>query len=200
MTRREARALFILAGIRINGIRRIPNQYLPQIYTKDRLENPWWQIETPKGNIDIGRLKHSIYIDWSGTPIRQIITKDDVMKGETVVYAFGYPKAVEYLETIDKIMRCMIMKSNISFGIELNTLCLDCGVWNQRPRSDSGRCAHCQIQYAKSLGLPVLESTEDNRQDEIELKNVTIQIERSDEVLEQQRIQMERRNPDEPVI
>lgn len=70
-------------------------------YDQDR-EDPWWLIKTPRGMIQIGWRYRVINIDWSETPVRQIITQDDVTKSTTNVHAWSVAKAIEYLTELRK--------------------------------------------------------------------------------------------------
>jgi hypothetical protein len=90
-------AMFKQAGLAIEKHREITNGYFPRCYTKSVAENPWWLVKTPWGFIEIGWRKRVISIDWSGTPLRMIITQDDVTKSETMVHAWTEEKCVEYL-------------------------------------------------------------------------------------------------------
>lgn len=149
MKREEAEAMFILAGIKILEIEQHQNQYYPLRFVQDRLDNPWWHVKTTKGWILFGWRKRVISFHWEGTPIRQIITQDDVTKNYVCVHAWSYAKAVEYLTTFARIMQIQIMNANLVDGIEQNTLCLTCGIWNAKVRSSEGRCEECHLDYLR---------------------------------------------------
>ena len=60
----------------------------------------WFLVTTKIGVIKIGWRKRVIEIDWSETDIRRIISDDDVTKDQTMIHAWGYEKAAEYLEAL----------------------------------------------------------------------------------------------------
>lgn len=69
--------------------------------------NPWFEVTTPKGIIQIGWRKRVINIDWSG--LDNIIHADTLCnegdittRGISFIHAWGYEKAKEYLSTILK--------------------------------------------------------------------------------------------------
>lgn len=99
MTEQHVKALFLLAGIEIGGLWETANNYWPDspAYSEVRRDNPWWLVKTPHGLIHLGWRKRVISLDWTDTPLRQVITQDDVTKDETLVHAWTYAKAVEYL-------------------------------------------------------------------------------------------------------
>ncbi len=47
--------------------------------------------------VQIGWRKRVINIDWTDTPIRKVLTEDDVTKSESMVHAYSTMKALEYL-------------------------------------------------------------------------------------------------------
>lgn len=106
MQENKMQALFALAGIEVSNYWELPNNYWPESYVELRQKSPWWLIKTSKGLIKIGWRKRVISINWSDTPIRQIITDDDVTKDDCLVHAWSYLKALEYLtklaETINQ--------------------------------------------------------------------------------------------------
>jgi hypothetical protein len=84
------------AGIPIIGeLRELPNQYW-----KEPGCHPWWFVRTHPGWIEIGWRKRVISIDWSDTPIRGIVTQDDLTKSQIMVHAYSMEKALEYLTTL----------------------------------------------------------------------------------------------------
>lgn len=94
-----ARGLFAIAGIEIESIFKLANEYWPEHpdYEEIRRKNPWWLIKTRYGLIKIGWRKRVIKIDWSDTKLEKIITADDVTKDKSRVHAWTYTKALEYL-------------------------------------------------------------------------------------------------------
>jgi hypothetical protein len=95
LTEETVRAWFVSAGFKkpekmhclING------------YDPDR-EDHWWLVKIHQGYIEIGWRKRVINIDWSETPLRKVITADDVTKEDTMVHAWSVAKAVEYLTEV----------------------------------------------------------------------------------------------------
>jgi hypothetical protein len=98
----QARGLFAVAGIPVSRMWKLENGYWPdgEHYDQVRKENPWWLVKTPDGMIAIGWRKRVIQIDWADTPIRMTVTEDDVTKSETMVHAYSYGKALEYLAAL----------------------------------------------------------------------------------------------------
>lgn len=99
MKEAQLRAIFLLAGIDLSSVFELPNGYWPDVpdYAELRRESPWWLVRTSAGLVKIGWRKRVIEIDWSDTPVRRELTTDDVTKSETLVHAYSYSKAVEYL-------------------------------------------------------------------------------------------------------
>lgn len=106
MTEQQVRAIFLLAGIEVTGAYKTENGYWPSHpnYDEMRRKEPWWLVKTAAGLVHIGWRKRVISIDWSDTTIRQEITKDDVTKSETLVHAWTYAKAVEYMSHLARLM------------------------------------------------------------------------------------------------
>lgn len=102
MNEEQARALFVLAGIPVTRLHRLENKYWPDNahYADVRRNSPWWLAVTPFGPIQIGWRKRVISINWEDTPARQVVTADDVTKGDDHVHAWSYAKALEYLTTL----------------------------------------------------------------------------------------------------
>jgi hypothetical protein len=63
-------------------------------------EDHWWLVKVDQGYIKIGWRKRVINIDWSETPLRKIITPDDVTKSGDMVHAWSIAKAIEYLTEV----------------------------------------------------------------------------------------------------
>jgi hypothetical protein len=106
MNEAQMRALFLLAGIEISSVFELPNGYWPDTpnYAELRRESPWWLVRTAAGLVKIGWRKRVINIEWDDTCVRQIVTPDDVTKEDTMVHAYSYGKAVEYLTTFRRSM------------------------------------------------------------------------------------------------
>jgi hypothetical protein len=100
MTEEQARALFLLAGFKVSRFHRLENKYWPEAYIEERRKSPWWLAITEFGPIEIGWRKRVISINWEDTPARVILSEDDVTKEETLVHAWSYVKALEYLTAL----------------------------------------------------------------------------------------------------
>ena len=104
MKHEEVKGLFALAGIKVLNIKPLPDGYgySPEDprYFETNPRGVWWFVKTTNGWIEIGWRKRVININWEDTPIRKIITTDDVTKSETNVHAWNIPKALEYLTAI----------------------------------------------------------------------------------------------------
>jgi len=100
MNEEQAKALFLLAGFKVSRLHRLENKYWPEAYVEERRGSPWWLAITEFGPIEIGWRKRVISIDWSDTPVRQEVTKDEVTKSDTLVHAWSYVKALEYLTAL----------------------------------------------------------------------------------------------------
>lgn len=99
MKRNNLDAVLLLAGVEPVAVHEIANKYWPdnEHYAEMRRNYPWWLVLTKAGPVVIGWRKRVISIDWSDTPVRKMVTGDDVTKGEDHVHAWGYGKAVEHL-------------------------------------------------------------------------------------------------------
>lgn len=109
MNEEECKALFILAGIPIAKLHRLENKYWPDSdhYADIRRRSPWWLVQTQHGPVEIGWRKRVVSIRWEDTPVRFCVTPDDVTKDETMVHAWSYAKAVEYLTTLGAQFRTL---------------------------------------------------------------------------------------------
>jgi hypothetical protein len=103
----ELKALFLLADIPLLKYYRIENEYwLPG--SKEALASPWWLVKFDNafGLIKIGWRKRVIVIDWSDTQIPiPDLTDDDVTKESMMIHAWGYAKALTYLQHLDLRLR-----------------------------------------------------------------------------------------------
>lgn len=106
MERKKLDALLLLAGIEPVAVHEVANKYWPdnEHYAEIRRDNPWWLVLTKAGPVVIGWRKRVISIDWADTPVRSIVTADDVTKGEDHVHAYGYGKAVSHLANIARAL------------------------------------------------------------------------------------------------
>jgi hypothetical protein len=104
MDKQQALGLFALAHIPVIKIWERPNQYWPDTYVEARKQHPWWLVQTSRGMVELGWRKRVISIDWADTDVRQVLTEDEVTKDQTMVHAYSYAKAVEYLSVLSKAM------------------------------------------------------------------------------------------------
>lgn len=104
LERDEVKGLFALAKIDVLNIKPLPDGYSyspedPRYYeTLPRCV--WWFVKTPAGWVEVGWRNKVLNIDWTDTPVRKIITPDDVTKSVTHVQAYSIFKALEYLITL----------------------------------------------------------------------------------------------------
>ena len=105
MSKEQMLAIFLLAGIAVSSEDELPNQYWPRVpdYQQLRDESPWWLVHTEYGMFRIGWRKRVISISWERSPIRAIVTEDQVTKDNECVHAYSYAKAVEYLTEFKRI-------------------------------------------------------------------------------------------------
>lgn len=98
----DIKALFRLAEIDVLGVWEMANQYLPRHpdHFQRIVENPWWIVKTRSGLIICGPRKRVFEVNWSDTPLRFIVTCDDVTKDECSVHAWTMPKLLEYLTAL----------------------------------------------------------------------------------------------------
>jgi len=106
----KVKALFELANLPIKNVHEIANEYWPKHFDYDEIRrgSPWWLVSTNWGLIKIGWRKRVISISWDDTPIKFIVTADDVTKNETLVHAYSYGKAVDYLTILAARLKLLI--------------------------------------------------------------------------------------------
>lgn len=97
LSKKQLEGIFELAGIKILALKELKNQYWGDLPDG---AYPWWFVKTEAGWIEIGWRKRVISIDWSDTPVRHVITADDVTRCETYVHAWSEAKAVEYVTAL----------------------------------------------------------------------------------------------------
>lgn len=103
MERKNLDALLLLAGIEPVAVHELANKYWPDNghYAQIRRDMPWWLVLTKAGPVVIGWRKRVISIDWRDTSVRAKMTGDDQTTSELeYCHAWGYAKAVEYLQTL----------------------------------------------------------------------------------------------------
>ncbi len=92
----QVRAIFLLAGIEVFGLDRMPNNYWPKVYKQMCNISPWWNVHTQWGVIYIGWRKRVISISWAETDVKYTTVRD-VTKEEKLVHAYSYADAVDEL-------------------------------------------------------------------------------------------------------
>ncbi|MCA8938234.1 MAG: hypothetical protein KDB07_00370 [Planctomycetes bacterium] len=60
--------------------------------------------------VRIGWRKRVVEIDWSDTPVRRLVGKDDVTKTETLIHAWSVGKVVEYLSELASELNSDVLK------------------------------------------------------------------------------------------
>ena len=98
----QARSIFNIAGIKVNHVYALMNQYVPntEAYAEYLCTHPWFLVESELGNIVIGAHKKVVSISWSSTKIRVVVTDDDVTKSNSYVHAGSIIDCVRYLTSL----------------------------------------------------------------------------------------------------
>lgn len=102
-SREEAEGIMLRAGFKILHTWELANGYWPLAEVYDDVRCPWWLFLTDIGLIQIGWRKNVLHIEWSATPIRCIVTANDVTKSQEYVHAHSTGKAVEYLKELRRL-------------------------------------------------------------------------------------------------
>lgn len=127
MKAKEVDGLFALAGIAVLQKWRLQNRYYGDCdevhadHVQRVVNTPWWLLLTPAGLIEIGWRKRVISINWRFTPVRVLVTQDDVTKGEDHVHAWGMADALKYLTELARGIQAL--PSTSCTGSELVRLC-----------------------------------------------------------------------------
>ncbi len=104
LTELKTKSLFALAGFTVDKIKPLINGY--GYHPDDRRwpdgtwMEPWWFVKTEIGWIEIGWRKRVIAIDWTETPVRSMLTQDEVTQDVNCVHAWSEEKALEYLKAL----------------------------------------------------------------------------------------------------
>jgi len=65
---------------------------------------PWFEVTTSRGPITIGWRKSDIHIEWSESDVEpgghELFPDENVTRGDRYIHAWGYQKAMEYLDRI----------------------------------------------------------------------------------------------------
>jgi hypothetical protein len=105
MDETEVRAIFALAGIAVQSLYEIKNEYA------SNRGDPWWLVKTKWGLIKIGWRKRVINIDWSDTPLRikkdaireyefhmmPLVVNENITQDDVSIHAWSYGDAVKYV-------------------------------------------------------------------------------------------------------
>lgn len=97
MTEKDVDTLFHTAGIEVLAKWKIQNAYYGASADGRIPSVPWWLVKTNFGLIQLGWRKRVISIDWSDTPIRFVVTEDDVTKSAEYVHAYSMEDATKYM-------------------------------------------------------------------------------------------------------
>jgi hypothetical protein len=97
----NVKALFSLAGIQVLKTKALIDGYGYSPKDSRFFENlprcVWWFVKTPWGWVEIGQRKRVISIDWQDTPVRRVITVDDVTKDEYSIHAWSIAQTIRFL-------------------------------------------------------------------------------------------------------
>ena len=100
---KEKADILALFGSRSVYVEEIPNGYCHEYCCKHL---PWFIVTTRKGRIKIGWRKRVIHIEWTDTIIPEnadiLFPDEDVTKYDKIIHAWGYEKALEYINTLLK--------------------------------------------------------------------------------------------------
>ena len=102
-SREEVESILTLAGLKPTRMWELANGYWPLAPTYDDVRRPWWLAMTSLGLLRIGWRKSVMSIEWDATPIKAVVTDDQVTKEETMVHAYTTAKAVEYLQRLREL-------------------------------------------------------------------------------------------------
>lgn len=84
-------------------VEKIRNEYTSPEYA---IHRPWLMVTTPRGRIKIGSRKRVIEIDWTDSdivsPSQSLFANEGVTKDVSMIHAWGYEKAAEYLSVLLK--------------------------------------------------------------------------------------------------
>ncbi len=161
MKKAEVEALFLLADIEILDIQARNNQYISNVFTKEKEENPWWKVRTKIGSILIGDYSTAYYIDWQKTPIRQQLLpveldNDDLENNHYSAIVRSTEKTIECLKVISTIMKLRILQSYIDddHKFEHFKYCVQCHSWKNdvfRFRSMCNSCDSVYVEYVRHI-------------------------------------------------
>lgn len=94
----------VFGSSRKTYVEEIPNEYCSSWCCAGR---PWFLITTKIGSIKIGWRKRIINIDWSRTAVRetaeQLFPGEDTTKDGYMIHAWGYDKAVQYIDKLHAV-------------------------------------------------------------------------------------------------
>lgn len=115
-----------IAGFQVLRVWRLPNQYYTYSETEDREttmreavyreKRPSWLVKTQYGLIQFNLRKRVVEIDWSDTPVRVLITTDQVTKELTYVHAWDTLKMMEYLSALKTNLEVGALSSDSTTG------------------------------------------------------------------------------------
>jgi hypothetical protein len=94
MEREQLESLIKLTNFPVISMYPIANQYWKSANT------PWWLMLTYWGPVVIGWRKRVVELRWEDTPVRMIVTHDDVTRNDTMVHAWDLDKLVTYMTVL----------------------------------------------------------------------------------------------------
>lgn len=97
---KEMLGLMAMTGITVLAHHELANKYWPDAYVQQRLDSPWWLVKTYQGYIELGYRKRVFSISWHETPIKLIVTENDVTKSETMVHSYNIGDTIEHLKVL----------------------------------------------------------------------------------------------------
>jgi len=106
----KLRAVFLLAGLEVKSFHKLPNGYCGDTCC---LHRPWALAETKYGLIKIGWRKRVISIEWpkeAEVHGKSVKSNEEswITDWENGVHAYGWAKAVEYLEKFAELAQRVI--------------------------------------------------------------------------------------------
>lgn len=119
MNEQQVRAIFLLADIPVVSLTKVENGYWPDCeeYKELRVLNPWWLVDTGRGEIEIGDRKKVVNIEWCNTGVvfpfidqngednvtdKHFIRDINVTKWNTGCHAWGYGQTVTALTNLKR--------------------------------------------------------------------------------------------------